>query len=223
MKTIRALIGCERSGKVREAFNQYSGVSAISCDLHPPDDGRVDYHYQGDVLDIINEGWDIGVFFPTCTYLCGSGMHWTTRGLRDVQLTEDALAFVQSLLSAPIHFIALENPVGIISTRIRKSDQTIQPYEFGDDASKKTCLWLKGLPPLVKDPAQRFPGRWVEWPKGSGKMVERWSNQTDSGQNKLGPSDKRAVERSETYTGIAQAMADQWIPAVIKQLTKGNV
>lgn len=102
---------------------------------------------------------------------------------------------------------ALENPVGCIGTRIRKASQTIQPYDFGDDASKRTCLWLHGLPPLVFAPAKRIHGRMVEY---KGRMVERWANQTDSGQNKLAPSEDRWAERSLTYPGIALAMADQW-------------
>jgi len=133
-------------------------------------------------------------------------MHWTTRGLRDPQLTEDALAFVRLLMDAPIPRIAIENPVGAISTRIRKPDQIIQPYQFGDDASKRTCLWLKGLLKLV--PTTIIPGRVVTV---NGKQVERWANQTDSGQNKLGPSEERWKLRSKTYQGIANAMAQQWI------------
>lgn len=113
-------------------------------------------------------------------------------------------------MAAPVPRIAIENPVGAIGTRIRAADQFVQPYDFGDDASKRTGLWLKGLPPLVIDPAKRFSGRLVEWPRGSGKMVERWSNQTDSGQNRLGPSADRWAARSVTYAGIARAMARQW-------------
>ena len=125
------------------------------------------------------------------------------------QLTEDALDFVRLLLGADIPRICIENPVGCISTRIRKPDQWVQPYEFGDDASKKTGLWLKGLPNLV--PTGRVPGRLVECPPGSGKLRERWANQCDSGQNKLGPSSDRWAKRAKTYTGLARAMADQWI------------
>jgi hypothetical protein len=128
-------------------------------------------------------------------------MHWTTRGLRDPKLTEDALEFVRLLMSTSIPKWALENPVGIISNFIRKPDQIIQPYHFGEDASKKTCLWLHGLPKL-KETAY-FEPRMV-----NGKL--RWGNQTDSGQNKLAPSDTRWKERSATYHGIAQAMANQW-------------
>lgn len=138
---------------------------------------------------------------PPCTYLAVSGMHWTRRGLRDPKLTEDALTFVQALMEAPIERIALENPVSVISSRIRKPHQIIQPWMFGDDASKKTCLWLKGLPKLV--PTDIVEPRIVDGRK-------RWGNQTGSGQNKLGPSPDRWKIRSATYPGIAQAMAEQW-------------
>jgi hypothetical protein len=128
-------------------------------------------------------------------------MHWTTRGLRDPQLTEDALDFVRVLLSAPIERIALENPVSVISSRLRKPDQIINPYEFGHDASKKTCLWLKNLPKLVS--TNYIEPRIIDGRK-------RWGNQTNGGQNKLSPSDDRWKIRSETYAGIASAMAAQW-------------
>jgi hypothetical protein len=168
----------------------------MSCDLLPTD--ATGPHYQGDVFDIINDGWDLMVAHPPCTYLAVSGMHWTTRGLRDPKLTEDALAFVQRLIAAPIERIAVENPVSIISTRIRKPDQIIQPWWFGHDASKKTCLWLKNLPLLT--PTNMLPG----------DNKTRRANQTQSGQNKLGPSADRWKLRSATYQGIADAMATQW-------------
>lgn len=197
------LIGCEESGRVRDAFRAL-GHNAWSCDLKPSrgmgDNGGP--HFQSDVLTVARAWrWDALIVFPPCTYLSSSGMHWTTRGLRDPQLTEDALALVRALLDLPIAFIALENPVGAISTRVRKSDQTIQPYQFGEDASKRTCLWLKDLPLLQAT-------RYVEPRIVNGK--KRWSNQTDSGQNRLAPSESRAADRAETYPGIANAMADQW-------------
>lgn len=195
---MRVLVACEYSGTVRDAFNR-GGHNAMSCDLLPTDVPGP--HYQGDVRDIINDGWDLMVAHPPCTYLSVSGMHWTKRGLRDPQLTEDALSFVQLLLDAPINKIALENPVSVISSRIRKPDQVVNPYQFGHDASKKTCLWLKNLQPLV-------PTKMVEPRLVNGKP--RWANQTDSGQNRLSPSDNRWKERSKTYAGIAAAMADQW-------------
>jgi hypothetical protein len=138
---------------------------------------------------------------PPCTYLNSAGMHWTTRGLRDPRLTVDALAFVRALMDAPIPKIAIENPVGCISTRIRPASQYIQPWQFGHDASKKTGLWLSGLPSLT--PTATVAPRMVD-----GKP--RWANQTDSGQNRLAPSADRWALRSATYSGIARAMAEQW-------------
>ena len=195
---MRVLIACEYSGRVRDAFTA-KGHWATSCDLLPSESEGD--HYQGDVRDLLGQPWDLMIAHPPCTYLSVSGMHWTTRGLRDPKLTEDALEFVQLLLAAPIPKIALENPISVISSRIRKPDQIIQPYEYGHDASKKTCLWLKGLPRLV--PTSTIEPRIV-----GGK--KRWGNQTDSGQNKLPPSELRWKERSTTFNGIAQAMAEQW-------------
>jgi len=198
---MKVLVACEYSGTVRDAFIA-AGHDAMSCDLLPTDVPGP--HYQGDVRDIINGGWDLMVAHPPCTYLSVSGMHWTTRGLRDPKLTEDALAFVRLLMRAPIPRIVIENPVSVISSRIRKPDQIIQPYEYGHDASKRTCLWLYNLPHLV--PTSHVAPRIVNGKK-------RWGNQCDSGQNKLGPSDDRWKVRSETFTGIAQAMASQWSKA----------
>lgn len=195
---MRVLVACEYSGKVRDAFLA-AGHDAMSCDLLPTDVAGP--HYQGDVRDILNDGWDLMIAHPPCTYLSVSGMHWTTRGLRDPQLTEDALDFVRLLMAAPIDRIAIENPVSVISSRIRKPDQIVQPWMFGHDASKKTCLWLKNLPLLASTET-------VEPVIVNGR--KRWGNQTASGQNKLGPSDDRWKIRSETYSGIAQAMAAQW-------------
>ena len=195
---MRVLIACEYSGTVRDAFRA-RGHDAVSCDLLPSD--APGPHYQGPVQDIMGDGWDLMIAHPPCTYLSVSGMHWTTRGLRDPQLTEDALAFVRMLMDAPVPRIAIENPVSVISSRIRKPDQIIAPSQFGHDASKKTCLWLKGLPLLR--PTEIVEPRIVNGRK-------RWGNQTDSGQNKLPPSKDRWKIRSATYAGIAQAMADQW-------------
>ena len=194
----RILVACEYSGVVRDAFLA-RGHNAISCDLLPTETPGP--HYQGDVRDILYDGWDLMVAHPPCTYLSVSGMHWTARGLRDPQLTEDALAFVRLLMDAPVERIALENPVSVISSRIRKPDQTIHPYMFGHDASKKTCLWLKNLPKLKTTD-------YVQPRIINGKL--RWSNQTDSGQNRLAPSPDRWKDRSRTYEGIAAAMAAQW-------------
>jgi hypothetical protein len=152
-------------------------------------------------MNVLHDGWDLMVAHPPCTYLSSSGLHWNKRRPERAQQTEDALEFVRVLLAAPIAHIALENPIGCISSRIRKPDQTIQPWQYGHDASKATCLWLKNLPLL------RATGT-VEPRLVDGK--KRWANQTDSGQNRLPPSADRWKLRSTTYQGIADAMAAQW-------------
>jgi hypothetical protein len=210
---MKVLVACEYSGRVRDAFIA-QGHEAMSCDLLPTD--SLGPHYQGDVFDIINQGWDLMIAHPPCTYLSVSGMHWTTRGLRDPQLTEDALDFVKRLMDTQIEKIALENPISVISSRIRKPDQIISPHQFGHDASKKTCLWLKNLP-LLKH-TQMVEPRVVITP--SGKPANRWGNQCDNyGQDKLPPSADRWKLRSATYQGIADAMAKQWGEETDFQLT----
>jgi len=197
---MRVLIACEYSGVVRDAFLD-RGHYAMSCDLLDCESLQSGDHYRGDVRDILDNGWDLMIAHPPCTYLCSSGLHWNKRIPGRQTLTDEALTFIRLLLDAPIERIALENPVGCISTQIRKPDQIIQPYEFGDDASKQTCLWLKNLPALISTGT-------VEPRIIDGK--KRWGNQTDSGQNKLPPSADRWKIRSTTYAGIAKAMADQW-------------
>lgn len=191
---MKVLVACEYSGVVRRAFRA-KGHDAWSCDILPSDD-ESDYHIQDDAFRVsYYDHWDLMIAHPPCTYLAVSGMHWTTRGLRDPKLTEDALDFVRLLMDAPIPKICVENPVSIISTRICKPTQIIQPWMFGHDASKKTCLWLKNLPQL--EPTEVI-------------LKDVYSNQTKSKQNKLGPSPTRAKDRSRTYEGIAEAMANQW-------------
>tara|TARA_R110000868_G_scaffold106352_2_gene291742 strand:- start:165 stop:779 length:615 start_codon:yes stop_codon:yes gene_type:complete len=196
---LRVLVACEYSGAVRDAFIR-AGHYAASCDILPSESPLGD-HYQCDVLTILDHDWDLMIAHPPCTFLCASGLHWNKRRPERAQQTEAALDFVRQLLDAPIDRIALENPIGCISTRIRKPDQTIQPHQFGHDASKATCLWLKGLPLLTR--TKPIAPRLVNGRK-------RWGNQTDSGQNKLPPSADRWKIRSETYQGIADAMANQW-------------
>ena len=228
---MRVFVGMETSGRSRQAF-QKQGHWVVSCDLLPAQDGigysdAVGGHIQGDVFDTLDclaaRGihFDLAIFHPDCTFLTGSA-EWaygdgpyhqkvkpeTLVGAARRAAREQALNTVLRIMRLPIKRIAIENPVGCISSRIRKPDQIVQPYDFGDDASKKTCLWLKGLPLLL--PSVRVAGRWVEWPRGSGKMVERWANQTDSGQNNLSPSSNRWADRSDTYPGIANAMALSW-------------
>lgn len=219
---MRVLVGCEYSGRVRQAFRNI-GHDAWSCDLLESEDGSP-FHIQGDVIPLLSEDWDLAIFHPPCTHLAVSGSrHFAAKKASGVQ--DEALEFVRALLSADIPRIALENPISIISTRIRKPDQTIQPWMFGEDASKATCLWLKGLDPLV--PTVQHPGQYgckcghrfdVSLGKygcpnccgdsGPAKIV--YSNQSNSGQNKLAPSPDRWKERSRTYLRVAEAMADQW-------------
>jgi hypothetical protein len=212
------LIACEYSGVVRDAFIK-RGHDAISCDLLPTESPGP--HYQGDVLDILSDGWDLMIAHPDCTYLTNSAAWAYTDGpyhqrIKDGTLVgedrraarEEALLFVRKLLQAPIPKKCIENPRGAIGTRIRPASQWIQPWEYGEDASKITGLWLDGLPLLT--PTNVIRGRLIEWPIGSGKIVERWGNQTDSGQNKLTPSSDRWKDRARTYQGIADAMAQQW-------------
>ena len=168
----------------------------MSCDFLPTEaEGP---HIEGDVLKVLGDGWDLMIAHPPCTYLSVSGLHWNKRRPERAAKTEEALAFVRALLEAPIPRIALENPISAISTRIRKPDQILQPWMFGHPESKATCLWLKGLPLLV-------PTNVLPLPPGG-----RWSNQTPSGQNKLGPSPDRWKVRSKTYPGLAEAMAEHW-------------
>lgn len=200
---MRVLVACEVSGRVRDAF-RLRGHDAYSCDILPVH-SQQDYHIQGDIRDVLEDcsNWDLLIAHPPCTALAVSG----NRYYAGSDAREEALLLITQLMWAPIKMKCIENPVGVISSRIRKPDQIIQPYEFGDDASKRTCLWLEELPPLPVSAVARVPGRKVMY---NGKIVERWSNQTDSGQNRLGPSDQRAALRAVTYKGIADAMAATW-------------
>ncbi len=208
---MRVLIGCESSGIIRDAFIA-RGHNAISCDLLPSE--REGPHYQGDVFDIIDDGFDLGIFHPDCTYLTNSAA-WaygdgpyhqkikpeTPVGQARRELRRQALDFVLRLMKAQIPRTAIENPIGAINTSIRPPDQYIQPHEYGHDASKKTGLWLKGLPKLSQ--TEYIAPRMVNG-------HPRWANQTDSGQNRLSPSEDRWKDRARTYQGWADAMADQW-------------
>ena len=180
---MKVLVACEYSGRVRDAFLSL-GHDALSCDLLPTD--VVGPHYQGDIRDILNNGWDLMIAHPPCTHLAVSGARW----FKDKQVEQaEALDFVRLLLEAPIPKIALENPISIISSRIRKPDQIIQPWWFGHGETKATCLWLKGLPKLVATDV--VEGR-------------------EARVHKMSPSENRWKERSRTYEGVAQAMAQQW-------------
>jgi hypothetical protein len=180
---VKVLIACEYSGVVRDAFLA-RGHDAMSCDLLPTDVAGP--HYQGDVFDIINNGWDLMIAHPPCTHLAVSGARW----FKDKQQEQaEALDFVRRLLAASVAKIALENPISIISSRICKPDQIIQPWQFGHGETKATCLWLKNLPKLT--PTNIVEGR-------------------EAKVHRMPPSPNRWKERSRTYQGIANAMAAQW-------------
>jgi hypothetical protein len=194
---MKILIACEFSGIVREEFKKL-GHEAWSCDLL--DTVIPGKHIKGDALRYLVDAWDMLIAFPPCTNLASSGARYFKQKQLDGR-QQESIDFFMKFINAPINKIAVENPVGIMSTKYRKPDQIIQPYNFGEDASKSTCLWLKNLPPLVGQ-------EYVEPRIINGK--KRWGNQTDSGQNKLSQSKNRALLRSITYQGIAKAMAVQW-------------
>ncbi len=188
---LKVLVACEFSGVVRDAFRAL-GQDAMSCDLLPGETPGP--HYQGDARDVLDDGWDLMIAHPPCTHLAVSGARWFKKKVKE---QAEALDFVRMLLDAPIPYIALENPVSVISSRIRKPDQIIQPWQFGHGETKKTCLWLKNLPPLV--PTDIVPGR-------EGRV---W---------KMPPSADRWKERSRTFPGIAKAMARQWTAHIISEM-----
>ena len=180
---MKVLVGCEFSGVVRDAFKKL-GHDAWSCDVLPSETSG--NHLICDVRDVLNDGWELAIFHPPCTHLAVSGARWFKDKQQEQQ---EALEFVKELMAAPIPKIALENPISIISSRIRKPDQIIQPWMFGHGETKATCLWLKNLPKL--EPTDIVEGR-------------------ENRIHKMAPSPDRWRERSRTYPGIARAMALQW-------------
>ena len=196
---MKILIGCEFSGVVRDCFLAM-GHEAISCDLLPTE--APGPHIVDDVVKVLYENsWDMAILHPPCTYLAASGLHWNKRQPERALKTEESLKFIEKLWKAPVKHMCIENPVGCISTRLdfMPKPQYVQPYDFGEDASKKTGLWLRNLPALVS--SEYVEPRWVD-----GKP--RWGNQSDTGQSRLGGGSGH--ERSVTYFGIAAAMALQW-------------
>ena len=215
---MRVLLGYTRCPHTRAAF-EAKGHEVWTCDLRADPHPR---HMQCDIWDVAaRDGWDLAIFHPMCTYLTvsaawafGDGPYHqkvkpgTLVGAARRKARDAALDNFRRLLALP-YPKAIENPAtSFVNKAIRPPDQRVHPHEFGDDASKATGLWLDRVPPLV--PTLHKPGRLVEWPKGSGKLVERWANQTDSGQNNLPPSESRWLLRSDTYPGIAAAMGQQW-------------
>ncbi|KPK74269.1 MAG: hypothetical protein AMJ84_00085 [Acidithiobacillales bacterium SM23_46] len=201
----RVLVGCEFSGTVRDAFAA-AGHDATSCDILPTESPE-GQHYTGDVRDIIGDGYHLAIFHPPCTYLAACQLWRCQRDPEREAKRIEALDFVRDLMAAPVERWALENPVGCIGTEIRPADQYVQPYEYGHDHSKKTGLWLHGLPKLEADPADYVAPRLDTY---KGKPVKRWANQSPCGADRMGPSDDRGHKRSRFFAGIARAMADQW-------------
>tara|TARA_R110002020_G_C16048404_1_gene754367 strand:- start:59 stop:694 length:636 start_codon:yes stop_codon:yes gene_type:complete len=196
---MRVLIACEYSGAVRDAFIA-KGHQAISADILPTE--KPGPHHLGDVRELLSEKWDLIIAHPPCTYLCNSGVRWLHTEPGRWEKLEAAAKFFRLFLKSPTPRICIENPImhkyAIELLGGRKQTQTIQPYEYGHPESKRTALWLKGLPPLRPTEILSRPARGF------------WNNQTPSGRNGLPPSKDRAKLRSKTYEGIAAAMADQW-------------
>lgn len=212
MRPLNVLIACEASGAVRSAFRAL-GHNAFSCDIRPAEDGAHALHLQCNAIHAIRDGmdwspWDLVIAHPPCTHLSASGaLHWKAKRADGRQA--EAIAFLLAIRDACEAIgcaYAIENPVGIMSKTWRRPDQIIQPYHFGHDASKKTCLWLHKLPPL-KPTGPIVPPRLVNG-------LPRWSNQTDTGQNRVSQTSDRWRIRSKTYSGIANAMASQWSAAL---------
>jgi hypothetical protein len=230
---MRVIVGCEYSQIVTMAFRK-KRHEAYSCDIIPCEGGHPEWHFQDDIFEVLKrERFDIGIFHHPCTYLTNSANKWlkdqpkrksgTLVGEERRNAREESIAFVFALQNCGIPRVAIENPIGCISTFYRKPDQIIQPYMFGEDASKSTCLWLEGLPKLeptnIVPPMLACCGHILPdnvgmygcpYCGGVKKPKKIWGNQTPSGQNKLGPSEYRWKLRSTTYLGIAEAMAAQW-------------
>jgi len=190
---VRVLVACEYSGTVRDAFTRV-GHFAVSCDLLPTESPGL--HWQGDVFDVVGQGWDLMIAHPPCTHLAVSGAAWFKEKIADGR-QQEALDFVQRLMDLPIPMIAIENPVSVISSKIRKPDQIIQPWMFGHMEQKATCLWLKGLPKLIE--TVNVKEEMMKLPKNQRERLHY-----------LPPGPDRAKLRSKTFDGIANAMADQW-------------
>ncbi|MDA3906980.1 MAG: hypothetical protein PF484_12990 [Bacteroidales bacterium] len=216
-RPLRILVACEESQTVTLALRS-RGHEAHSCDILPTTGKHPEWHIQDDVLNQLDKDWDMMIAFPPCTYLTVSGNAWMHDPERQKQ-RKKALTFISKLMKAPIDKIAIENPVGVISTKIRKPDQIIQPYHFGDKAKKTTCLWLKNLPQL--EPTKIIDENLLEYKHWYDKKKRRWRRQPlwYYKARDLSDDERRRV-RSKTFQGIADAMADQWTPKLTVQLRR---
>jgi hypothetical protein len=193
----RVLVACEESQAVTKSIRAL-GHEAFSCDLEPCSGGHPEWHLQQDVIEVMRDPWHMVIAFPPCTHLASSGARWFPQKRADGRQQAAIEFFLTFTQLEHVKYVAIENPIGIMSSHYRKPDQIIQPWQFGHPESKATCLWLKNLPML--EPTNKL-----------GKpAIGYWENQTASGQNRLGPSVDRAKLRSRTYEGVAEAMATQW-------------
>lgn len=197
---MKVLVACEFSGIVRDAFRA-RGHDAWSCDLLPTE--KPGPHIRGDVLEILGDGWDLMIAHPPCTYLTVSANKWMKPEYSDrfpdrTEKREEAVSFFMALIKAPVPRIAVENPIGVMSTHYRKPDQVVQPWMFGHGETKATCFWLKNLKPLIPTHLERD------------LFAQETPKEREQRLHRLPPSPTRWMERSKTYPGIAAAMADQW-------------
>ena len=222
MKTL--LVACEESQRVCVAFRQH-GWEAYSCDIIDCSGGHPEYHIKQDVLPLLNgncdfetcdgvkhhiDRWNMLIAHPPCTELCSAGQHWFSRGIKDPKMREDAVDFFMRFINADCEHIAVENPIGIMSTRYRKPDCVIQPWQFGHSETKATCLWLKNLPSLVPtNIIKKSEGGWENQQISNGKYTG-FKNYDENGKILAWNDPRTKVIRSRTYIGIAEAMAEQW-------------
>ena len=236
---MNVLVACEESQRVCIAFRE-KGHNAFSCDIESCSGGHPEWHIQGDVLPLLNPQWvhryddepaslgfefftadgklhfipgkwDMIIAFPPCTHLCSAGQHWFTRGLKDPCLRDEAADFFMAFANADCNKIAIENPIGIMSTRYRKPDCKVHPWQFGHPESKNTCLWLKNLPALVPtDILEKPEGGWANQHFTNGRYSS-FVNYDERGKVLAWNDPRTAKIRSKTYLGIAKAMADQWV------------
>ena len=219
MKKLRVLIACEESQAVTKSFRAL-GHEAYSCDLLPCSGGRPEWHYQQDVFEVINKGWDLMIAHPPCTYLAVSGARWLynkdgTKNEERHTNQSEALDFVSKLMDAPIKYKAIENPISVISSEIARPTQIINPWQFGEEAQKSTCLWLFNLPTL--EPTKIVgKGEFIEFIGNNGKLKRQPKWYFDALKQAKTPEERRTL-RSKTFDGIAQAMALQWSSHIINK------
>ncbi len=205
---MKILVACEESQAVTKELRRL-GHEAYSCDIIPCSGEHPEWHLQQDVIPLLQEKWDMIIAFPPCTHLSSSGQWAYTKGFKDISLREDAVKFFMTIAEADCPRIAIENPVGIMSTKWRKPDQIIHPWQFGHNAEKYTCLWLKGLPKLIPDNIEKPELEYFEWTDsrtGKQKRMQKWMYDIRC----IGDRQKRASVASKTFPGIAKAMAEQW-------------